>query len=266
MNLESHRRQWLRYHRRYERRAYLILRRAFIKAVRDIDLTDATQYNYQNTIKNGIARNQKVIQAAYVELYTNIGLTHGRRVLKAIEKETKSLFSDTFEREVMRFLFNYGGNRIVSVSQQLADFIIEQIAIEQPKGQSISQIVTNILKKRSFYRWQLLRIARTETTAAAGYASDSASSTSGIVLEKVWVSATDSRTRVIPEDQYDHLNLNGVRVDDGQPFKVAVRNGGFELLRFPGDPSASAGNTINCRCSVVKVPKRDANGNIMRRF
>lgn len=266
MNLESYRRQWIRYHRRYERIAYLILRRAFIKTIAEIDLSNATEDNYEALIKQGVQTNSVTIQRAYIQLYETVGLMHGKRVIKDIERQAKNLFTDTFQREVIQFLANYGGNRIRTVSNTLAEFIIRELSIANLDGISISQAVTNILKKRSFYRWQLLRIARTETTAAANYASDAASSTTGIVLQKVWVSAEDSRTRVIPEDEYDHLHMNGKRVDDGQPFFVRVRGGGVEPMRFPGDPSGSSENVINCRCAMVKVPKRDSNGNIIRRF
>jgi len=265
MNLESYRKQWLRYHRRYERTSYFILRRAFIKTVQSIDLSDATQENYERLIKQGVI-SSNAIEMAYIDLYNTIGLLHGKRVLKDIERQEKSLFTDNFQREVAKFLTNFGGQRIVTVSKSLADWLISEIAKGQQEGVSISQTVTNILKKRSFYRWQLLRIARTESTAASNYASDAASSSTGIVLQKVWVSAQDPRTRIVPEDAFDHFHMNNKRVDDGQPFQVPTKRGGIEFMRFPGDPNGSAGDVINCRCAMVKVPKRDSNGNIVRKF
>lgn len=264
MTQDAYRRQWLRYHRIYERRAYYLLRRSFIKAVKDINLSLATPNNYEQIIREGF--NYKTIQGAYFDLYETIGLLHGKRVLKDIENQTKNLFTDTFRSKVIEFLLSYGGDRIRTISITYLDWIIAEIGSGNLEGNSISQIVTSILKKRSFYRWQLLRIARTETTASAGYASDIASSTTGLVLEKVWISAQDNRTRRIPKDKYDHLNMNGKRVDDGQLFEVPIKTGGFEYLRFPGDPSARAGNVINCRCAMVKVAKRDENGKIIRRF
>jgi hypothetical protein len=45
-----------------------------------------------------------------------------------------------------------------------------------------------------------------------------------------------------------------------QPFRIAIPLdqrviGGdeFELMMIPGDPSASAGNVINCRCAVSHI-------------
>lgn len=264
MTIDEYRKQWLRWHRIYERKAYFILRRGILNSLSQIPINELQEDNYTSLIRIALDNDQMV--KAYEELYTTIGLQHGRRVLKDIENQTKDLFSDTFASKVIEFIFRYSGSRIKTVSETLADFILDEIAKGKLRGQSISEIVSGIIKRRSFYRYQLLRIARTETTAAAGFASDVASSTSGLVLEKVWISAQDGRTRIVPEDSYDHYNMNLKRVDDGQPFRVPRKNGGFELLMFPADPEGSAGNVINCRCSMVKVGKTDAEGNLIFRF
>jgi hypothetical protein len=49
--------------------------------------------------------------------------------------------------------------------------------------------------------------------------------------------------------------MNGVKVDLNQPFFTS----GEEIM-YPGDPSAKAGNVINCRCKVVFTIKEDENG------
>jgi hypothetical protein len=263
MTINEYRKQWLRWHRIYERKAYYILLRGVLKSMSRIDVNVLTEDNYEGYIRTALD-NSDVINA-YSELYSTIGLQHGKRVLKDLERQQKDAFTDTFINKVIEFIFRYSGTRIKSVTDTLADYILDEIAKGKLNNKTISEIVTGLMKRRSFYRYQLLRIARTETTAAAGYASDVASSTSGLILEKVWISAQDSRTRVVPEDSYDHYHMNLVRVDDGQPFKVRKKGGGFELLRFPADPEASAGNVINCRCSIVKVGKRDSDGNLMYR-
>jgi hypothetical protein len=52
--------------------------------------------------------------------------------------------------------------------------------------------------------------------------------------------------------------MNRVKVPLDKPFNV-----GGEKLMFAGDPKGSAGNVINCRCSIAQVVRRDSNGNIM---
>jgi len=63
-------------------------------------------------------------------------------------------------------------------------------------------------------------------------------------LHKEWISVGDHRVRPA------HLTADGQRVPLNEPFIV-----GGEALRWPGDSDlgASAGNTINCRCSSNTV-------------
>jgi hypothetical protein len=63
-------------------------------------------------------------------------------------------------------------------------------------------------------------------------------------LKKIWVATLDDRTRE------SHRRAHGqVRFID-EPFNV-----GGEELDYPSDPSGSAGNTINCRCTRITVPE-----------
>ena len=54
--------------------------------------------------------------------------------------------------------------------------------------------------------------------------------------------------------------MNGVRVDLNQDFNVSG-----EKMMFPGDIKGSAGNVINCRCTVAQIPKRDSKGRLIRK-
>ena len=66
----------------------------------------------------------------------------------------------------------------------------------------------------------------------------------GIILEKKWIAAIDSRTRDW------HVELNGVTVPVDEPF-----HNDFGDIMFPGDPSADGANVYNCRCTMVSVVK-----------
>ena len=85
-------------------------------------------------------------------------------------------------------------------------------------------------------------IARTETHGAANYGADGAARATGLKLRKEWVSAEDERTRE------SHRLADGETVGMDQAFNVDG-----ERLMYPGDPSASAGNVINCRCAVSHI-------------
>ena len=66
----------------------------------------------------------------------------------------------------------------------------------------------------------------------------------GIILEKQWLSAVDSRTRDW------HIELNGKTKPIDEPFENSIGE-----IMFPGDPSADGANVYNCRCTLVSVVK-----------
>ena len=90
-------------------------------------------------------------------------------------------------------------------------------------------------------RWQVRseRIARTEAGGAWNAGAEQAYAEEGVAVH-VWVATHDGDTRD------DHAEAHGQCVPVGEPFVV-----GGEQLAFPGDPSASAENVVNCRCTTV---------------
>ena len=269
MTEKQYRRQWLRQHSQYEKIAYKELSKGFKELGNSIPFTNMTADNYE-LILEGSFNNESFFNI-YYEMYNEIGIIHGKRVGRSINKQIKEFtfgsFLSVFEKELLNWLFENLADRVVTVRQSYLEYINKLIANGLQEGKSISKIATELTKKvnqRGFYRWQALRIARTESTAAANYASSKAGSVSGILLEKVWISAADARTRRPPESEFNHLAMNGKRVGEKDYFNVPFR-GGFEKLLFPADPKhGSAGNVINCRCNAALVAKRDKDGRIMR--
>lgn len=263
MNIEQYRKRWIRYHKQYEKIAYTV----FIKSIREtankIPFQFLTEDNYMLTIDKTITIDE--ILQAYFKVYSEVGLIHGERVGKSINKQIKEFtlrsFLSMFERTLLEWLFRNSSYRITSVKNTLTSYIQEILSFGIAEGKTISELATDLqtrINQRNFYRWQALRIARTETTAAANYASVVAADVSGVESEKVWVSSHDARTRQPPDSKFNHYVMDAVRVDYDKPFNVSG-----EMLEFPGDPKGSAGNVINCRCSAAVVPKRDSEGNIV---
>ena len=58
-------------------------------------------------------------------------------------------------------------------------------------------------------------------------------------MVKVWLTNISDRTRD------SHIDADGQKRPLSQPFNVDG-----EQLEYPGDPSGSAENTINCRCVI----------------
>ncbi len=266
---KQYRKQWIRWHNGYEKYARIVFQQEFRKLANKIPLQLLTENNYKTIIENVITTTE--LQNSYYTIYKRIGLIHGKRVGKQINAQIKKveskdftldMFISRFERDIISFLFAKGGDRIVSVRNGYIKHIKEIIATGLNDNKTIPEITSQLqklFKSRKWYRWQSLRIARTETTTAANFAAVTASRVSGVLMSKEWISSLDPRTRRPPHSHYDHYVMNGVRVDVDKDFDVSG-----EEMEYPGDPKGSAGNTINCRCTVAQIPKRDKNGKLVR--
>lgn len=255
----------------YEKTAYRRFSQAIGGSLETFPFDELTKDNYVYVTKEFVTN--KPILDAFIDIYYEIGIRHAAKVGKAIrdeiQAETKALADDdpeyvkNYKRFVSEWVLKNAGTKIRSVRESLIKEIIKIIS-EGFEDRLTLQELTSELKKRikapGFYRWQALRIARTETTAAANLGALKAGDDSGVLYEKEWISSIDKRTRRKPRDEYDHVEMDGVTVDDGKDFDVQG-----DALRFPGAPEGDASNVINCRCTVVLLIKRDAAGRIVYR-
>ncbi len=257
------RRTWLRLHRSYVKKMSVIFNRDIRRAAKGIQFDSLTESNFEEVIELAIPEN--TFFNTYVQAYTVIGLLHGRRIGAGINRELKQfevgVFASNYRRELAKWLRKNAGTRIVSVRDTLVESLIDIIAKGIEDGKDIRTIARELEKfvgSRGFYSFQALRIARTEATAAANYSATIAGRDSGVVLEKEWISSNDARTRTQPKSKFDHIEVDGQKTAEQGLFDVQG-----DKLRFPGDPLGAAANTIQCRCAVALVPKRDAQGRLV---
>lgn len=136
-------------------------------------------------------------------------------------------------------------------------------------GWGVDVVARTVVKRleNEEYTFSLSRartIARTETGRAANEGHMEGARSSRLALNKIWIAANDNRTRRVPRDEFDHLNLDGQTVDFDAQF-VGQSEFGEIRVSQPGDIDAPAGFTINCRCRVAFEAKRDENGRLIRR-
>lgn len=134
--------------------------------------------------------------------------------------------------------------RITDISETTRNQMVAAAArgFAEGLGQAeTGRFMRDLVPGLSTYRANL--IARTETHGAANYGAFGAAKETGLELRKEWISAEDARTRP------DHSAANGQIVGMGEAFDI-----GGEALMYPGDPSGSAGQVINCRCTVGYIP------------
>ncbi len=242
-----------------------MFRKALREAIAKIPFDKITR----NTYAAHIQLNMGTFDNVFIDYYERIGLLHGNRVGKELNKEINkknfdpSSFKGEYRDFIRQWLLNNGGQRIVSIRQNLVEKIIQFIAAKLEEGNDIRTITRDLeklMKSRGFYRYEIERIVRTETTAAANQGAIRAGHSSRVIWEKVWISSKDSRTRRRPEDEFDHYDIDGQRVARNEKFNVQG-----DFLDHPGDPRGHPANTINCRCTVAVVAKRDENGRIIFR-
>lgn len=266
-SITAYRQTYQRWLKQYERQAYKELNKTFIKWGNTIPFTIMTGDNYESLIDVTVLDSPLIL--SYERLYTEIGLVHGKRTGRAINRELKFFkpgdFESVFLENIRKFLLTANmKDRIVSVEGTYIDTIKNLLASRLEEGKTIrdaAREIMELVRKPSFYRWQALRIARTESTTAANYAATQANEVTDFVMEKIWISAKDSRVRRTPPDKYDHQDLNGKKVAPDEPF-ITSRG---EKLMYPGDTNGSAGNIINCRCAVAYRAKRDSNGDLIEK-
>lgn len=198
-------------------------------------------------------------QDAFKSIYKTTGTYYAEKIIKKLQPqkwESMNYWTYYFE--------NYGkekaAHRITWIThvtesefKRITRNVISQ-AIENGWGEE--KAGRELRKEIGFSeKYRADRIARTETVSASNAGNIEGAKSMGMNLLKEWISAYDDRVRGSkPGDQFDHLSMNGVQVPMNEDFEVPTADGGTEALEYPGDPNGSAGNVINCRCSVQFVP------------
>jgi len=269
---DKYREKYLRWHKTYEKRATTELLKVFKGWTKGMMITGQPnqwvhqlddQFDEEDLIK------------AYVKIYTEIGLKHGQRIGRAANMQKKDFnpdfFKEFYERYVALYLQQSGMARIYDVRNTFISFIAEMLTSRQvnsmfgdaPDASRVATWIQNQARKRNFFRWQALRIARTESTAASNLGGLNAIKDSGYVMDKIWVSAQDSRTRKNPDDWFDHYHMNGKSVRADSKFEMSSMKGHVDHLEYPGDPKGHPSNIINCRCTLIYKPRK-VDGRLVR--
>ena len=190
----------------------------------------------------------------YIGLYKDIGLRMANWYMnnykKYIRKQDASQFQDIWSEKFAFIGKATAGERIVSVSGNRKKELIKTLNkyMANPEFQVMNERQAQRVLRKKFKHISIVnakRIIRTESVNAANYATNqSAIDVFGKEnLQKEWITSVDSRTRA------SHLAADGQIVKMEEKFIV----GGQKLDR-PGDPSGSAKNVINCRCTTAPFP------------
>ena len=184
------------------------------------------------------------IERILTPLWTNSIEIMGERLRKKSEK------SEFYESIIKNWFVEFAYEKIKRIAgttrEQLNRIIIGGVS-EGLGTDGIGKLIRERVPGLSRYRAHV--IARTEVHASGNYGSMRTANNIDPQLKKEWIAVNDDRTRgEDPSDEFDHMAANGQTVNMDKPFVVSG-----EPLMYPGDPSGSAGNIINCRCVIGYV-------------
>jgi hypothetical protein len=162
--------------------------------------------------------------------------------------------ADRFSQLVFDYTFMNAGAKITGIAETTGKIINKAILDGEKEGIGVSKIGKLIQERTSgsIGRSRAVTIARTETHAAASYATDTATRELALPAQrKRWVSVSDDRTRT------GHSAANGQEVGIDEKFLVPYKGATVEMS-YPHDGSGGAGNNINCRCLAIYFTDEDA--------
>lgn len=271
IDIRAFRNRWLDLHHEYELTSYRLFKNALdtqIKTV--IDEVNRNGVFAINYFLQFIMPGEPML-IAYEKCYREIGVKNARFTDKFIrevarEQEQKERFrSEYFDRLMIEYFAKWGALRVSEVDQTTIEYI--QLVLEEgrQKGMSNSELADYLVKEigdPAYSRRRALVIARTESSNAANYGAYMAGQNSDYETEKIWIGAEDSRERL------SHFEKNGERMAITMPYTVNRYKGGKgkeilvgqDLMLHPSDPTASAANVIQCRCTIAYVPILDELG------
>lgn len=257
MNNEQRNIYWLQWERRRSRIESEYRRKIFI----------SLQNQVQSSLKNAPSLEQirsntseirfdeigQVIKA----LYIRSGLFQANMALREVRQMQAKYATMGFNQEwtdaiLAYFRLNLLNKAVLPITETTKELIRKVLERAIQEGWGVDQTVREILKYTTEINSHRANvIVRTESVRAMNVGTILGADKSSIVLDKQWITARDERVRS------SHRHLQGMTLD----MEDIYPNG----CAFPGDTNGSAKETINCRCTIALVPKRDENGRVIRK-
>ena len=237
--------------RRFERR----MRTELSQAIRDA----ADAHESGRSIDAAVATHNDNVDRLLRGMWEASFTAIGERVLSQLDDEERGLpwtgevkeLPAAIQRALSSFVGRWRDLKLAQITSATQTWIRSAIERGVEEGLSVPDIGGLIRSRASqIAAWRANTIARTETHSAAQNGSLQVAMDSGKVRLKRWVPVQDGRTRRGDNSDFDHANPDRGEVPVNEPFVIS----GEELM-YPGDPSASAGNIVNCRCAMVYLTR-----------
>ncbi|GAF75255.1 unnamed protein product [marine sediment metagenome] len=201
------------------------------------------------------------IKGAYKQLYMATAFEFAKfdrrqaKSMRGVEilKDEDAIIEDLILQAIDGYLITDMGTTITAIGdtsevllKNLLDKLIPEI-MESGIGGGAAQTALRDRIKSEWHRaryFRTERIVRTEVNRAANFGSLKGVQSTEFPHNKVWLAAFTAGSRA------SHMDADSQRVDQYEAFSVDG-----EDLQYPTDPGGSAGNTINCLCSLTYETK-----------
>ena len=212
---------------------------------------------------------KKTIQKLHLAMGVKMAQISSKVVKRSVKGhyealEVKSAETDLFSYTILQYLQTQGLDQLAyDITNTTKDQIRRYLVQSAEQNLTLPETIV-LLRGAGITDYRAELIARTETGRAANIGSMVGATSTGLVTVKEWIAAKDNRTRRIPRDQFDHLNMDGTKIPMDATFKLQNKKGGFDLMLHPCDSSGSAGDVCNCRCTLGYEAQRDKNGKLLK--
>ena len=207
----------------------------------------AAEYQARESVDDALRPLEGRVSTIFRATYTDVIETFANRVF---DSRKLTPFGDL----VFTYYQREGADKVQAVSATTKRRILRAINQGEKEALGVDKTAKLIIEKTSgvIGRSRAATIARTETHAAASYATDAATRELNLPNQKKrWVSVSDGRTRTA------HAQANGQEVEIDEKFLIRI--GGREVnMSYPHDGSGGPANNINCRCIAVYFTDEDA--------
>ena len=212
---------------------------------------------------------KKTIQKLHLAMGVKMAQISSKVVKRSVKGhyealEVKSAETDLFSYTILQYLQTQGLDQLAAdITNTTKDQIRRYLVQSAEQNLTLPETIV-LLRGAGITDYRAELIARTETGRAANIGSMVGATSTGLVTVKEWIAAKDNRTRRIPRDQFDHLNMDGTKIPMDATFKLQNKKGGFEFMLHPCDSSGSAADVCNCRCTLGYEAQRDKNGKLLK--
>ena len=183
------------------------------------------------------------------DLYTNVGLPMAKSTARDLNKAKAAGDENFWLSELASYAKERAGSNIVIVSGTLRETLIQVVRETMQKDLTlgVEKLTKQIYAKyQSLAKWQVRRIAQTESMIGMADAANIAAKTLDIGYTKQWCISGLGNTRDT------HQAMDGIEVDENEPFELP---GGAMMYPHDCGLGADAAEIINCACCCIRRPK-----------